>query len=96
VALFLLGLGWSLALVAGSTLLTDSVPLELRAKAQGNADLVVGASATVAGAGSGVVLDLGGWVTIAAVTTAAAVLMASVVGAGRRPAPAVIGRPSDP
>ncbi|MGF1664343.1 MAG: MFS transporter, partial [Kineosporiaceae bacterium] len=87
VALFLLGLGWSLALVAGSTLLTDSVPLELRAKAQGNADLVVGASATVAGAGSGVVLDLGGWATIATVTAAAAVVMAAAVLArGRAPA----------
>jgi MFS family permease len=84
VALFLLGLGWSLALVAGSTLLTDSVPVELRAKAQGNVDLVVGASATVAGAGSGVVLDLGGWATIATVTAAAAVVMAATVLVRRR------------
>jgi MFS family permease len=94
VALFLLGLGWSLALVAGSTLLTDSVPLELRAKAQGNADLVVGASATVAGAGSGVVLDLGGWATIATVTAAAALVMAvAVLARHRRPRPAPAGAP---
>jgi MFS family permease len=78
VSLFLLGLGWSLVLVAGSTLLTDSVPLHLRAQAQGNADLLVGASATVAAAGSGVVLDLAGWAAVAAVTVAAAVLTATV------------------
>jgi MFS family permease len=77
-SLFLLGLGWSLVLVAGSTLLTDSVPLDLRAQAQGNADLLVGVSATVAAAGSGVVLDLAGWVAVASVTVAAAVLTATV------------------
>lgn len=88
VALFLLGLGWSLALVAGSTVLIDSVPIELRAQAQGNADLVVGASATVAGAGSGVVLDVAGWTAIAAVTAVAAVVMvAAALVRGRTGAP---------
>lgn len=83
VALFLLGAGWSLALVAGSTLLTDAVPLELRAQAQGNADLVVGVSATVAGAGSGVVLATVGWVAIATLTAVAAAAMTAAALASR-------------
>jgi MFS family permease len=60
VALFLLGLGWSLSLVAGSALLTDAVPLDRRAQAQGNADLLVGLAGATGGLGSGLVLALSG------------------------------------
>jgi len=72
VALFLLGLGWSLCLVAGSALLTDAVPLSVRPQAQGNADLLAGLSAAAGSAGSGVVLDLAGWAAIAIITVTAA------------------------
>ena len=48
-ALFLLGLGWSLSLVEGSTLLTAAVPLPQRARAQGNADLLVGLAGATGG-----------------------------------------------
>ena len=41
VGLFLLGLGWSLGLIAGTTLLTASVPLEARVEAQGTGDLTL-------------------------------------------------------
>jgi MFS family permease len=76
-ALFLLGLGWSLCLVAGSSLLTDALPLEIRPQAQGNADLLMGLSAATAGAGSGVVLELAGWVAIATITMAVALAVGS-------------------
>ena len=55
--LFTVGLGWSCTMVAGSTLLTETVPLELRASAQGLSDLVMGLAGASAGALSGVVVS---------------------------------------
>ncbi|MFE4692254.1 MFS transporter [Streptomyces sp. NPDC056749] len=61
--LFVLGLGWSAGLVAGSALLTDSVPQTARAAAQGFSDLTMNASAGIGGAVAGVIVSqLGyGW-----------------------------------
>ncbi|MGN9782730.1 MFS transporter [Nonomuraea sp. ZG12] len=50
VALFLLGLGWSCGLVAGSALVSESVPIEGRTAVQGLSDLlmnVCGATGTI-------------------------------------------------
>jgi MFS family permease len=50
VALVLLGLGWSCGLVAGSALVTESVPIERRTSVQGLSDLlmnVCGATGTI-------------------------------------------------
>lgn len=55
--LFTVGLGWSCTMVAGSTLLTDTVPLELRASAQGLSDLIMGLAGASAGALAGVVVS---------------------------------------
>ena len=85
VALFLLGLGWSLSLVAGSALLVDAVPLDRRAQAQGNADLLVGLAGATGGLGAGLVLALSGFAVIALGTAAVAVLL---LAAGRRRATA--------
>ncbi|MEO8090111.1 MAG: MFS transporter [Gemmatimonadales bacterium] len=63
-ALMLLGLGWSASMVAGSTLLSDSVPVELRASAQGLSDLVMGLAGASAGAVSGVVVAAWGYPTL--------------------------------
>jgi MFS family permease len=46
-ALILLGLGWNFGLVSGSTVITDAVPLALRARTQGTVDLVVAVAARV-------------------------------------------------
>ena len=54
--LFLLGLGWSCALVAGSTLLSESVDVEVRPGVQGAADFVMGLCGAVGGALAGVVV----------------------------------------
>jgi MFS family permease len=61
VGLFLLGLGWSCCLVAGSTLLSESVPVAARPGVQGASDLVMGLCAAVGGAISGVVLGAFGY-----------------------------------
>jgi MFS family permease len=61
VGLFLLGLGWSCALVAGSTLLAESVQVAARPLAQGAADFVMNICGAVGGAVAGVALDLVGY-----------------------------------
>jgi MFS family permease len=54
-ALFMLGLGWSACLVAGSALLTAATPLEVRPRVQGLSDLAMGVGGAVAGASAGIV-----------------------------------------
>jgi MFS family permease len=61
IALVVLGLGWSATMVAGSTLLTESMPGELRASSQGLSDLLMGLAGASAGALSGVVVFAWGY-----------------------------------
>ncbi|MEU8504153.1 MFS transporter [Streptomyces brevispora] len=65
--LFVLGLGWSAGLVAGSALLTDSVPQPARAAVQGLSDLTMNASAGIGGAVAGVIVSRAsyGWLNLA-------------------------------
>ncbi|MZD08488.1 MFS transporter [Streptomyces sp. SID5785] len=66
--LFVLGLGWSAGLVAGSALLTDSVPQAARAAAQGLSDLTTSLAAGVGGAAAGLVVATASyaWLNLAA------------------------------
>ena len=75
-ALMALGLGWSAAMVAGSTLLSESVPVELRASAQGLSDLVMGLAGATAGAISGVIVAAWGYSML---TLFAAVMTAPLI-----------------
>lgn len=59
--LYLLGLGWSFGMVAGSALLTESVPTEERVSAQGAADLMAAIVSGAAALASGFVLDMAGF-----------------------------------
>jgi MFS family permease len=59
--LFLLGLGWSAGLVAGSALLTDSVPPASRAAVQGLSDLIMNTAAGIGGAAAGLVMAHAGY-----------------------------------
>ncbi|WP_413756693.1 MFS transporter [Streptomyces sp. MMBL 11-3] len=59
--LFLLGLGWSAGLVAGSALLTDSVPQPARAAAQELSDLTMNTAAGLGGAAAGLVMAQAGY-----------------------------------
>ena len=77
--LMLLGLGWSGTMVSGSTLLSESVPVELRASAQGLSDLIMGLAGASAGALSGVVVESWGYPTLtllAALATAPLIALA--------------------
>ena len=52
-ALWLLGIGWSFALIGGSSLLVDSVPAESRVTVQGSADVMMSLCGGIAGFSSG-------------------------------------------
>ncbi|MFI8432271.1 MFS transporter [Streptomyces sp. NPDC079020] len=59
--LFVLGLGWSAGMIAGSALLTDSVPPAARAAVQGLSDLTMNTAAGVGGAVAGVIVSQWGY-----------------------------------
>jgi MFS family permease len=61
VGLFLLGLGWSCTLIAGSTLITDSAGPEERPSVQGLSDLVMNTAGAVGGAVAGVIVYFGSY-----------------------------------
>lgn len=79
VAMAMLGLGWSSTMVAGSTLLSESVPLEQRAGVQGLSDVVMGVAGAAAGAMSGVIVDLFGYPALALLAGVAVVPLVAVV-----------------
>jgi MFS family permease len=57
VGLFFLGLGWNIGIIAGSALLTRSVPAETRVEVQGTADLAMSLCGATAAFGSGFVKE---------------------------------------
>jgi MFS family permease len=79
--LFLLGVGWSLAMVSSSTMVAEHAPLEARTDVQGVSDLVMGLTAAAAGLLAGVVVDVAGYPTLALVTL---VLALGVLGSAVR------------
>lgn len=83
VGLFLLGLGWSFATVAASTLIAQHAPLDVRTDVQGAADLVMGLTAAGAGGLAGVVVGAWGYPELAACSTGLVALVA-VAGLGAR------------
>ena len=56
--LFLLGVGWSCTLIAGSTLLSESVGDEARSSTQGTSDLMMNLMGAAGGALAGVIIGL--------------------------------------
>jgi MFS family permease len=83
VGLFLLGVGWSFALIGGSALLTESLPIEERTGAQGFADVSMSVLGAAAAFTSGLVKEtlgfhwLANFATLAAILTLAAVASVS-------------------
>lgn len=78
--LFLLGLGWSCATVAASTVIADRTPIEARTDVQGTSDMAMALTAAGGGALAGVIVDALGYPALAAF---AALLAGTVVAAGR-------------
>jgi MFS family permease len=84
--LFLNGVGWNLAFVAGSALLTDALSPRERASTQGLADLVMGSMGALGSTAGGMILGVWGF-TILNVVGAALVLAPLAVTLLRRPVP---------
>ena len=66
-ALFLNGVGWNLAFVAGSALLTDALAPAERASVQGFADLLMGLMGAIGAVAGGMILGLWGFAILNAV-----------------------------
>jgi MFS family permease len=73
-ALFLLGLGWNFAYVAGSTLLADQLSPKERAKTQGCNDLLLNLASAASQIGSGIIYASGGFGVMGLAAAAAAVV----------------------
>ncbi|MEU8283569.1 MFS transporter [Micromonospora sp. NPDC048905] len=84
VGLALLGLGWSGTMVAGSTLLSESVPADVRPSVQGFCDLIMGLAGAAAAVVSGFVMQLAGYPVL---TLLAAVAAVPLVALALRPVP---------
>lgn len=89
--LFLLGLGWSCCLIAGSALLVEAVPFADRPAVQGATDLLMGLFAGVAGAAAGAVVAWWGYGVLNVAAGALALIILAATGIARRsqPQPAV-------
>ncbi|MFJ2766905.1 MFS transporter [Streptomyces sp. NPDC087300] len=90
-ALVLLGVGWNLALVSGTALITDAVQGERRASVQGLVDVGVSLAGATGGMASGLVVAGGGYplLAVAAGTLALAVIpLVALRGAARSRPPA--------
>lgn len=82
--LVLLGLGWSAATVAGSSMLVVAVPASARVAAQGALDTFMSLAGAVGGALAGVVLALVGFTGLGFVAAAVCLVALLAVSLGRR------------
>jgi MFS family permease len=100
VALALLGIGWNLGLVAGSTLLTAGVPAAERPRREGWGEVAMGVAASGGGAASGAVMSGGGYGLLATAGAAVAALVVATAWqarlSGRRSAAPPAPAPSPP
>jgi MFS family permease len=83
VALFLLGWGWNLGFVAGSTMLTSAVSSTERARVQGVSDALIWSTSAIASLGSGLVLGAWGFATLGIVGAVIVGVVGAVVLLGR-------------
>jgi MFS family permease len=91
IGLFMLGLGWSFALIAGSALLTESLPVTERVGAQGLADVSMSALGAVAAFSSGFVKEIVGYHWLANFATIAAFLTVVAAASVHRRQPETVG-----
>ena len=78
VALVLLGLGWNLGLLGGTTLLAGALPLAGRARTQGRIDVAVAFAGATGGLSSGFVIAATSYGTLALVSGVVAVVALGV------------------
>ncbi len=84
VALFLLGLGWNIGFVAGSTLLSEHLEVHERTRVQGFADALIWSSAAAASLGSGVIMAGAGYTALGILGTGLVLIPILTLRAHRR------------
>jgi MFS family permease len=82
-ALVLLGLGWNLGLVSGTTLVTDAAPLATRARTQGVVDLGIALAGAGAGLSSGLIVAAAGYATLTVAGGLLALLIIPIAAVAR-------------
>jgi MFS family permease len=80
IALFLLGVGWNFCYVGGSTLLSDQLSPEERAKTQGANDFLIGVAIATASFGSGLMFAGTGYTVIGIVGAVASLVPMGLTG----------------
>lgn len=83
VALFLLGWGWNLGFVAGSSMLTGAVSRTERARVQGVSDALIWSTSAIASLGSGVILGAWGFAVLGILGAVIVGVVGAVVLLGR-------------
>lgn len=86
IGLFLLGLGWSCTLIAGSTLLVDGVAPQERPSVQGLSDLVMNGAGALGGALAGIVVMVASYGVLCAVAAVPVLALGVLVLVWRRSA----------
>jgi MFS family permease len=88
-ALFLLGYGWNLGYVAGSTMLTTGLPLAERTRIEGVTDSLIWSSAAAASLGSGLVVAAASYAVLGLLGAALVIVPVWIVLARRRAVEAI-------
>jgi MFS family permease len=83
IALVLLGVGWNLGLVSGTTLVTAAAPLESRARTQGVVDLGIALAGAGAGLSSGLIFAASNFATLTVVGGLLALLIIPIAAVAR-------------
>lgn len=86
IGLLLLGIGWSCSLVAGSSLLVESVPVHVRTSVQGTSDMLMNVAAAIAAGVSGplqTIWGFGGLNTAATILTVPVLILLGTRGVRR-------------
>lgn len=85
IALFLLGFGWNLNFVGGSSVLSRELPEETRVPLQGMIDALIWGSAAIASLSAGTVFGFGGYPLLAAIAGVVTLVPAILLMRGRGP-----------
>lgn len=84
VALALLGFGWSLGLIAGTTTITNATPIATRAKTQGTVDLFIAVAGAAGGLLSGLIVAQASYPALGIIGAVTAATLIPILLLGRR------------
>jgi MFS family permease len=85
VALVLLGLGWNLGLVSGTTLVTNAAPLATRARTQGMVELGIALAGASGGLSSGLIITATSYATLTIAGGILGLLIIPIAAVAQRP-----------